>query len=311
MISPRRLEKGDKVAVVSPAGRVDSAKVGSAIRMIGAWGYQVVAGDPVFGSHFNFAAPDEDRISDLQKAMDDPEVKAIFCARGGYGSVRIIDRLDFSSFAEHPKWIIGFSDITVFHSHIHTNFGIETIHGPMPNTFGGDTSETDAIAKLRALLSGKPLSYTLATANHNRNGEGEGILVGGNLSILCSLTGSRSDIDTRGKILFVEEVGENLYRIDRMMWTLKRAGKLKGLAGFIAGGFTEMKDNKDDFGQTAGEIIAEALREYEYPVCFGFPAGHQQENFPLILGRKVRLGVAGSVKLEFAGAEKGNLTVSR
>lgn len=298
MVTPPKLIKRNKVAIVSPAGKVNGDAVQKAAETIRSWGYDVVFGDFVFDSYFNFSAPDTNRIHDFQQMIDDPGIKAIFCARGGYGSVRIIDKIDFEGFRKYPKWIIGFSDITVFHSHIHSNFGVETIHGPMPNSFL-QKSGGESLINLQKLIKGEAVSYNINPHELNKCGKCTGVLVGGNLAILCSLLGSSSDLNTDGKILFVEDVGEDLYKIDRMMWALKRAGKLDKLAGFIAGSFTPVKDTASEFGKPVIEIIAEALASYKYPVCFNFPGGHQPENFPLILGRLTRLTTDESVHISF------------
>ncbi len=224
--------------------------------------------------------------------LDDPEVKMILCSRGGYGSVRTIDRLDFTHFENHPKWIVGFSDITVFHSHLIANFEIESLHAQMPLNFPEKGKDDQSIDKLISAAKGENLSYEIPSHPLNRTGNAEAVIVGGNLSILCSLLGSRSDIDTDGKILFIEEVGENLYRLDRMMWTLKRAGKLGNLSGLIIGGLTDMEDNEVKFGLSAEEIIADTVSEFDFPLCFDFPAGHQKDNYPLIIGGKVLLEVS-------------------
>ncbi len=287
MITPRYLEKGDKIAIIAPAGKIKREVVNSAVKVLEGWGLQIELGENLFNDHFQYAATDEERLQDFQKALDDLEIRAILCARGGYGLIRIIDKLDFTNFQKNPKWIIGFSDVTVLHSHIHTNFGIETIHATMiAGLMDSHSSES-----LRKTLFGESLSYNIDTHPLSRTGNAEGVLVGGNLAILCSLIGSGSDIDTSGKILFIEDIGEYLFRLDRMMWQLKRAGKIENLAGLIVGGMTDIKDNDDPFGKAAYEIIAEAVEEYNYPVCFGFPAGHQTDNSALILGRQADLSV--------------------
>ena len=251
------------------------------------WGLNVVLGEHIFSEHFQYAGTDKERLNDLQKALDDKNIKAILCARGGYGLIRIVDQLDFTRFQKNPKWIIGFSDITILHSYTQSNFEIETLHAPMAMGLKDEASAEF----LRKSLFGEPLSYELDTHILSRHGNTSGILTGGNLAILCSLIGSNSDIDTKGKILFIEDIGEYLYRLDRMMWILKRSGKLDQLAGLVVGDFNDMQDNTDPFGKTAYEIIADAVAEYDYPVCFGFPAGHQKENRTLILGRQVNLSI--------------------
>ncbi|MCK6650038.1 MAG: LD-carboxypeptidase, partial [Bacteroidia bacterium] len=217
--------------------------------------------------------------------LDDTSIKAVISARGGYGTVRIIDKLNFSTFKKHPKWIIGYSDITVLHSHIH-NMGIQTLHATMPINFKVNEEATET---LRKSLFGEKIHYSFEPHALNKNGKAEGILVGGNLSLLYALCGSNSDIDTKGKILFIEDLDEYLYHIDRMMMNLKRSGKLSGLTGLIVGGMSDMKDNAVPFGKTAEAIILDAVKEYNYPVCFHFPCGHIDRNLAIILGKKVEL----------------------
>jgi muramoyltetrapeptide carboxypeptidase len=227
----------------------------------------------------------------MQMMLDHPEVKAIFCARGGYGTVRIIDRLNFDYFEQHPKWIVGYSDITALHSHIHTQFGIETLHAIMPVNFGEAGSDV-AVESLRDVLFGEAPDYHIPAAPLHIEGEARGILTGGNLSILYSLSATSSDIDTEGKILFIEDLDEYLYHIDRMMINLHRAGKLSNLKGLIVGGMSRMNDNKVPFGKNAEEIIYDYASGLNIPVCFGFPAGHQPDNRALILGREVNMSVS-------------------
>lgn len=295
MIIPKFLYKGDKIAIVAPAGKVKREVVNAAANMLESWGLQVVIGESLFDDHFQYAATDEKRLKDFQGALNNEEIKAILCARGGYGVVRIVDQLDFSKFSKHPKWIIGFSDITILHAHIHTQFGIETLHATMAAGLEDKTSTET----LRKALFGEAIAYELRSHPLSRFGSAEGIVIGGNLAILCSLIGSKSDIDTAGKILFIEDIGEYLYRLDRMMLQLKRAGKLENLVGLIVGGMTDMLDNKDPFGKTAYEIIAETVKEYDYPVCFDFPAGHQEDNRSLIFGRKAILSINESTSVNF------------
>lgn len=296
MITPQYLNKGDKIAIVAPAGKIKSKIVDSAVKVIEDWGLKVVSGDNIFNDHFQYAATDKERLQDFQKALDNKEIKAILCARGGYGLIRIIDKLDFTNFQKNPKWIVGFSDITILHSHIYTNYGIETIHGTM--TAG--LKDSASAESLRKALFGKTLSYQINTHPLSVTGNTRGVLIGGNLAILCSLLGSESDTDTSDKILLIEDTGEYLYRLDRMMWQMKRAGKLENLAGLIVGGMTDMKDNDHPFGKTAYEIIAEAVGDYNYPVCFGFPSGHRDDNRALILGRQAVLSVGEKTTLKYS-----------
>ena len=295
MITPPYIQKGDKIAIVAPAGKIAKEKVDTAANVLQDWGLEVVLGKNLYHDHFQYSATDNERLDDLQQAMNDPSVKAILFARGGYGTIRIIDRIDFKGFQENPKWLIGFSDITIFHSHIHTNFQTETIHGSMAMGL----TDPESAESLRKALFGEQLKYEFETNPLSRKGESKGILVGGNLAILCSLIGSASDIGTTGKILFIEDVGEYLYRLDRTMWQLKRAGKFDNLAGLVVGGMTGMKDSETPFGKSAYEIVAEAVQEYDYPVSFGFPAGHETDNRALIFGRKALLAVDDSTTLNF------------
>jgi muramoyltetrapeptide carboxypeptidase len=295
MITPNYLNTGDKIVVVAPAGKIAKEKVAVAIKILEGWGLRVVLGANLFNDYCQYAATDSERLNDLQHALDDDSVKAILFARGGYGVIRILDQLDFSGFRKNPKWLIGFSDITIFHCHIHRNFNIETIHATMT---AGLTDPVSA-ESLRKALFGEKLKYEFETNPLSRTGKAKGILIGGNLAVLCSLIGSASEIDTQGKILFIEDVGEYLYRLDRMMWQLKRTGKLSHLKGLIVGGMTDMKDNETPFGKTAYEIVSEAVNEYDYPVCFGFPAGHQDDNRALILGRNANLNVGDFSTLNF------------
>jgi muramoyltetrapeptide carboxypeptidase len=295
MKTPAYLKSGDKITIVAPAGKIFKEKVDTAAEIIEGWGIRVVLGNNLFHDYFQYSATDRERLDDLQQALDDDSVKAILFARGGYGLIRILDQLDFSTFSKNPKWLIGFSDVTILHSHIQNNFRIETIHA----TMAAGLTNLEAAETFRKAIFGERLNYEFETHPLSREGKATGVLVGGNLAILCSLIGSVSDIDTKGKILFIEDVGEYLYRIDRMMWQLKRTGKLAHLAGLIVGGMTDMKDGETPFGKTAYEIIAEAVKGYAYPVCFGFPSGHQEDNRALVLGRRVSLDVKNSSILNF------------
>jgi muramoyltetrapeptide carboxypeptidase len=299
MKTPPYLQKGDSVAIVAPARSVSIEEMMPAITLFEEWGLKVVLSENLFAVHNQFAGTDAERAEDFQKMLDDEEIKAIFCARGGYGAVRIIDLLNFDNFIHHPKWIVGYSDITVFHSHLHTRFEIETLHATMPiNVYANPNYESTE--SMHDALFGKQLSYQIPTSLYSRVGEGKGELIGGNLSILYSLTGTESDINTDGKILFIEDLDEYLYHVDRMMQNLKRSGKLDYLTGLIIGGLTEMKDNTIPYGSTAEEIILEAVAEYDYPVCFGFPTGHFDDNRALILGREATLSVSkGMSELNF------------
>lgn len=299
MRTPEKLRKGDTIAIIGPAGKIDRSKVRIARKKLESWGLKVVEGAQLFDNEFQYAANDEKRLQDFQMMLDDPQIKAILAARGGYGAIRIIDRIDFTRFHKNPKWIIGFSDITVIHSHIHNNFGIETIHGCMAGGFDLRKNDHQSSETLKKALFGEMLIYKIDHQYLSRKGVCEGKLTGGNLTILCSLIGSASDIDTDGKILFIEEIGEHHYKIDRMMKMLERAGKLSHLAGLVVGGFTQIHDKPEDFGKSTYEIIDEAIQKYDFPVCFGFPSGHIKDNRALIMGRKARLIVDNDTKLEF------------
>ncbi len=288
MITPPYLKVGDKIAITCPAKKLPH-DLKDAVNLLTSWGLEVVLGETVNSSFYQFAGTDDLRAGDFQRFLDDDSVKAIIAARGGYGTVRIIDKIDFSTFKKNPKWIVGFSDITVLHAHIHANFEVATIHGQMPLSIPDGTKKS--LETLRRALFGEELSYNLPGESHNLTGRTEGILIGGNLTLLVMLSGSVSDLNYEGNILFIEDVGEYLYNIDRMLWCLKRAKKLAKLKGLIVGGFSDMKDNEDPFGKTAFEIIKEHINEYNYPVCFNFPAGHISDNNSLILGKRVSLKV--------------------
>ena len=270
-----------------------------AVNKIKEWGFEICVGDTVGAKDFTFAGSDEQRAKDFQNMMDDPSIKAIMLGRGGYGAVRIIDKINFKKFSLKPKWIIGFSDATVFHSHLNKNYGIASIHSKMCNSFPSDwgnaePKQIDSIESIRKCLAGEKMDYASVSNENNHPGIGEGILIGGNLSILQNLAATKSDINTDGKILFLEEVEEYLYSIDRMFWNLKRSGKLNKLEGLVLGGFNKIKpdDPGEDFGKTVYEIVLEKVSEYTYPVCFDFPVGHQKENYALKCGVKHKLTVS-------------------
>ena len=285
---PAYLKKGDKIAIVCPAKKLPkSIDVGIAI--LKDWGLEVITGKTVNGSYHQFSGTDAERTADLQQYLDDPSVKAIIAARGGYGTIRIIDQLDFSSFNEAPKWLIGFSDITILLSHALAKLNVQSIHGQMPYTFEDSTAE--ALESLRKTLFGEEVIYEYESSFASRDGVTEGILIGGNLSLLIAVEGSESGMDYTDKILFLEDVGEHEYSIDRMMRLLKRAGKLANLKGLIIGAFNEIAEEKIPFGQTPEEIIWDLVKEYNYPVCFNFPTGHIDDNRALVLGKTVSLNV--------------------
>src|ERR1700761_9551676 len=285
---PPPLKAGDKIAITCPAKKLP-APMTDAIALLQSWGLEVVLGETVTASHNQFAGDDDLRAKDMQRFIDDDSIKAIIAARGGYWTIKEIEKKEFSRLSRQPKWVIGFSDITVLHSHLLTNYGAASIHGQMPVNIPDASAKS--LETLRKALFGEVLTYEFTSHSHNRSGKASGILVGGNLSLLIAISGSVSDLDYKDKILFIEDVGEYLYAIDRMVRNLKRAGKLEHLAGLIVGGFTELKDNDIPFGQTAAEIIMEAVKEYNYPVCFHFPAVHITNNCSLILGKTLNLSV--------------------
>lgn len=296
MIFPLPLQAGDTIAIVATARKVSRDEMAPAIGILQQWGLQVVEGENLYADKNQYAGDDPLRAEDFQWALDNPKIKAVLFARGGYGSVRIIDRINFSEFKINPKWLIGFSDITTIHSHVHNLLNVATLHAPMAINF---PKTPDAVLKqIKDFLFGNSIVLNAQAHLLNRMGKATGQLVGGNLSILYSLTASASDIDTKGKILFLEDLDEYLYHIDRMMMQLKRCGKLHNLAGLVVGAMSEMKDNTIQFGKIAEEIIAEHVSEYDFPVCFNFPAGHITENNPLALGGSAELIVANKVSLK-------------
>jgi muramoyltetrapeptide carboxypeptidase len=282
MIIPHYLNRADKVGVVATAKKVNAENTKAGIEILQSWGLQVHVGEHVFAEHMMFAGTDEQRTADFQKMLDDQDVKAIFLVRGGYGSTRIIDSLDFSRLKEFPKWICGFSDITAIHSHLFS-LGIASFHAPMPSFFYA--LEESALSRFKEMIFGDKPPLAIRSYELNRHGQSKAPLVGGNLSIICHTIGTSSEIQTKGNILFIEDVGEQLYSLDRMMVQLKRGGFLDALAGLIVGQFTEMKDN-DPFGKTAYQIISEHVQESNYPVAFNFPIGHSKDNMTVPIGVK-------------------------
>ncbi|MDH7447483.1 S66 peptidase family protein [Aquimarina sp. 2201CG14-23] len=286
MLTPVFVKKGDRIAIVSTARKIVKKEIDEAIKILEQWGLVPVIGATIGLEKNQFAGTDEERRLDFQNMLDDEMIKAIWCARGGYGTVRIIDQLDFSNFKKQPKWIIGYSDITVLHAHIH-NFNIATIHAAMPVDIHKGTK--DAIQSLRGILFGKTMSYTIPVSKENRQGNCKGKLIGGNLSILYSLCGSVSSLDTKGKILCIEDLDEYLYHIDRILQNLKRNEYFNDLSGLIVGGMTKMHDNNIPFGKNAKEIILDVVKEYDFPVVFDFPMGHIEDNRALIMGTEVSI----------------------
>jgi muramoyltetrapeptide carboxypeptidase len=300
-VSPLFLKKGDTIGITSPAGYITIEEIQPAITQMVSWGYKIKVGDSIGKKDFTFGGTDEERINDFQQLLNDPKIKAIMCARGGYGAVRIIDKLKWDKFKTKPKWIIGFSDITVFHTHLDRNFGIASIHSKMCNSFPDDWAkaepiQVETIESIKKILDGTKMKYETTPNINNRQGSGEGVLVGGNLKTIETLTGTPSDIKTDGKILFVEDTGEYMYSVDRMFWHLKRAGKLSKLKGLVVGGFKIKKDpDTEDFGKTLEQIVLEKVKNYKYPVCFDFPVGHQRNNFALKHGAKHFLAVNADI----------------
>nr|WP_320117622.1 LD-carboxypeptidase [uncultured Marinifilum sp.] len=288
MYQPAALKKGDKIGIVSPAGKIDPEKVGIAVNKLEEIGFKVVLGNHVLDEYQQFAGADIDRLYDFQSMLNDPEIKAILCSRGGYGSVRILEHIDFDWFVRNPKWIIGYSDITIFHTYINNILEIESLHSTMPVNFP-DAEDNKSLTSMINTIMGNVEDYEIESNKLNRVGTAEGELIGGNLSILYSLRGTKIDFETYGKILFIEDVGEQLYHLDRMMQNLRMGGKLADIKGLIVGGMSDMKAGDPDFGKTAYQIINEAVQAYSYPVVYGFPAGHIQENWALPLGRYLKL----------------------
>lgn len=295
MITPLSLKKGDKIGIIATARKVSLDDLKVSIDVFKRWGLEVELGKNIFKQDNQFAGTDEQRAEDLQYMLDNPEIKAIIAARGGYGTVRVIDLVDFTNFKNNPKWLVGYSDITALHSHINNNLGIKTIHGVMPLNFPKNTTENEALLTLKKVLFGDRNVYNVSNHKFNRVGKVEGELVGGNLSVLYSLSGTKYDIDTDNKILVLEDLDEYLYHIDRMLMNLKFSGKLEKLKGLIVGGMNDMNDNQIPFGKSAYEIIRDAVKEYEYPVCFNFPVGHIKENFAIVLGNTVELDIKTTI----------------
>lgn len=299
LVLPPYLNIGDTIGITCPSGFSTLEDIQPAVQMLQQWGYQVKIGDTIGKRDFTFGGTDAERAADFQQMLDDHKVKAIICATGGYGAVRMVDLLNLKNVRKYPKWVIGFSDITVLHSHLHQVHQLGTIHAKMCGSFPKDWASADpiqqeAVLSIQKMLTGNRIDYPIQTCLHNRNGIGKGILVGGNLRILENMSGTASSIDTKGKILFVEDVSEPLYNIDRMFCNLLRSGKLTHLKGLIVGGFTDIKpDNPSSpFGRDVFTIVKEKTAAFNYPVCFDFPVGHQKNNFALKCGAKHQLIVA-------------------
>ncbi|MDE3144095.1 MAG: LD-carboxypeptidase [Bacteroidota bacterium] len=296
---PPYLKKGDTIGIVAPSGFMPAEKAETCITTLETWGYKVKVGSTVGNQFHYFSGTDKERIADLQKMLNDTTIKAILCARGGYGLSRMIDDLDFQKFKKHPKWIIGFSDVTVLHAHIFQHYQIATMHAPMAGAFNGDGHKNKYIASLKDALSGVVANYECAAHAFNKTGHAEAELIGGNLAIVAHLIGSHSSYKTRHKILFLEDVGEYLYNIDRMLIQLERAEIFKHLKGLIIGGFSEMKDTTIPFGKDVYSIINDRVKDLKIPICFGFPVSHDTENLALKIGVQHELIVAkDKVKLK-------------
>lgn len=289
---PPYLKKGDTIGIVCPAGFMTLEKAAACINSLKSWGYKVKLGKTL-GSQFHyFSGTDQERALDLQEMLDDKTVNAILCGRGGYGVSRIIDRLDFKTFQKNPKWLIGFSDITVLHAALHQQFKIASIHSSMAGAFNDGGADNEFVQSLKKTLKGQPTNYSCAPHLFNHLGKGSGELIGGNLSLIVHLIGTKTAYQTKNKILFIEDVGEYIYHIDRLFLQLKRAKFLDGLAGLVIGGFTDMKDTTVEFGMTVYETLQAHLKEYNYPICFNFPVSHETPNYALKVGVKHELSVS-------------------
>ena len=293
LIQPPYLKAGDTVAIVAPSGVLKNRndEVNRAKKLLESWKLHVVIGKNVFSQADHFAGTDQERCEDFQIALDDPKIKAIWSARGGYGTVRILDKLDYTQFLKQPKWVIGYSDITALHNQIH-NLGVQTLHAIMAVSLPSNLSDIEqSIATFKNTIFGQPLSYTLKGSTYNKAGEAKGPLVGGNLTILHTMLGSKESLDTSGKILFIEEIGEYKYHIDRMLQSLKRAGYFDNCKGVIVGDMSRMRKNTTLWGTSIEQLILDALSDYDFPIAFNMPAGHEKDNRALILGRDVSLKV--------------------
>ena len=292
MIIPEKFKIGDKIGIISTARKISMEELNPAIKTLESWGLKVVLGINLFQEENQFSGTVEQRAADLQSMIDDNSIKAILCARGGYGTVQIIDAINFTNLKKNSKWIVGYSDVTVLHSHLN-NLGIASLHSTMPINFESNTK--GSLSSLKNSLFGNLNRIECKAHPLNKFGKIEGDIVGGNLSILYSLLGSKSDLDTAGKILFIEDLDEYLYHIDRIMMSLKRNGMLRNLRGLIVGGMSDMNDNFIPFGKTAEQIILKYTKSYDFPICFGFPAGHLADN------RCVRLGIHSVLEISKNG----------
>lgn len=289
---PPFLNPGDKIAIVCPAGYMPKQKAAACIAVLKQWGYTVTKGKTLGGKSKNyFSGTPEERLNDLQAQLDDPQIKAILCGRGGYGTTHLLDKIDWKKFKKNPKWIIGFSDITILHNYVQEQLGIATIHGPMANAFNEDNGINRYTLSLKDTLEGKPTQYTCSANQLNRRGKIKAPVVGGNLSLLAHAVGTNAELNTDSKILFIEDIGEQLYNIERMLLQLKRSGKFKKLKGLMVGGFTQNKDTERPFGKDVHQLIHDLIQEYKFPVCYDFPVSHEKENVALAVGTTYKLEV--------------------
>ncbi|MCD2258042.1 S66 peptidase family protein [Psychroserpens luteolus] len=296
LIQPPYLKAGDTVAIVAPSGILKNRndEVEQATALLKGWGLQVVVGKHVFSKDDHFAGTDDERCEDFQMALDDPKISAIWCARGGYGTVRILDKLDYTKFKKHPKWLIGYSDITALHNQFH-NEGFQSIHALMCVSLTKDLEEIkETVDTFKATIFGNPVNYTLEGSNYNKVGEASGPLVGGNLTMLHTMLGSKTSIDVSGKILFIEEIGEYKYHIDRMLQSLKRAGYFNNCKGVIVGDMSKLRKNTTLWGTSVEQLVIDALADYDFPIAFNMPAGHEKDNRAMVLGKVIELKVEKS-----------------
>ena len=293
LIQPPYLKAGDTVAIVAPSGILKNreGEVQQAVKLLESWGLHAIVGKHVFSKANHFAGTDEERCSDLQSAMDDPKISAIWCARGGYGTVRVLDKLNYTEFKKNPKWVIGYSDITALHNQVH-NEGFQSLHALMCVSLTKNLDDIkESVSTFKTAIFGHPENYTLKGSSYNRTGETSGELVGGNLTMLHTMLGSKESIDTSGKILFIEEIGEYKYHIDRMLQSMKRAGYFDNLNGLVVGDMSKMRKNTTLWGTSVEQLILDALADYDFPIAFNVPAGHEKDNRALVLGKIVNLKV--------------------
>ncbi len=294
---PPYLKPGDTIGITCPAGFMTIDEIQPAVAVMKSWGFNLRIGKTVGLRNFTFGGTDAERLDDLQQMLDDPDIRAIMCARGGYGCVRIVDQLNWRKFAKNPKWIVGFSDITVLHAQLNHQYHIASIHSKMCNSFPEHPGQTEkgqweSILSIQTALTGRTITYPVVYDASNRKGSGRGILTGGNCKTIESLAGSNSDLQTEGAILFLEDAGEYLYSIDRMFYNLKRSGKLARLNGLLIGGFRVKPDDPgEEFGRSVYNIVLDQVAEYQYPVCFNFPVGHQKINYALKCGVRHELHI--------------------